>query len=449
MEENNWFKEPQKELFNIEAEAAVLGTIILNNAYLRSVDFLQSRHFYDTAHQRIFEKIKDTISGEGVANNVSLVDFFQSDADLIKLGGKAYISTLLAAASTIISPAMYGKIILSLWQKRELEEFLKGLSYSDSFDAIKSSLDQKIEELDFETESKEKEIHDVILKVLSTEKVDRIKTGWKTIDKMTCGFQLGDVVILGGRPSMGKTTLAISLALTFRKNNRKIFFISLEVSDESIAMKVISNLASATKKDLLENIAGERVSEAQLNTIASELNGKGFYIDDKPKLNESQICSRIKKMVKKNGVNVVFIDHLGLIGFSKQNKSNNKNHEIDAIVREISATAKELGIVVIILSQLSRANEARVNKRPLLSDLRDSGTIEQNADIIMFVHREFYYLEKMRPSGQTEFVEWKQEMVRCENLSELIVAKNRDGETGHIELFFDPKFSRFTEINNF
>lgn len=433
----------ENNLFNIEAEQAVLGTIIMNNEYLRRVsDILDPKHFYEPVHQKIYEQILKCLADEIVANVVSLKVFFRNEVDPLFKNleeNQSYLSILLAESSAIIDIRDYAKIVVNLWKQRDLLEIVQKLG-SSSYQQVSSELRSKLDEHDQGNELELTHISQAVNESLES-KEEILRFGYYNLDQFLGGIDAGNLVIIAGRPSMGKTTLAVNLAMQSSKKYFTIFF-SFEVKEKSIARKVISNLRAYTTAQLKENV----INESEKNLIKNDdfLQKSKLYLNDKPRQNTNKIRGIIAKAVKR-GLKMVFIDYLGMIPCDK--KTWSKANEIEIIINELKAIAFEFNIAIVVLCQLNRSLEGRTNHKPVLSDLRDSGAIEQTADIVLFVHREEYYLSKAKPFKFTELQEWERDMAEVRGKSQVIVAKNRDGETGEVELFFDGKFSRFTELN--
>ena len=431
----------ENNIFNIEAEQAILGTIILNNEYLKRVeDILEPKHFYETAHQAIYDRIlsfkKDNICG----NQVTLKVFCDSDPLVISVGGASYLSVLLGAASAIIDIRDYANLVVEYWKQRDLLDAVQ-LTKGKSYQEIKAEIKKRLDEHEINSESDLRTINDVSLQMLQEEE-EVLTFGIRSLDRFLGGIDAGNLIILAGRPSMGKTTYSVNLAMAASLKYIVIFF-TLEVKDKAIARKVVGNLRSYTTSHLKQN----KLSKNEVQEVFSD----GFFRDtklllsDSPRQTTSKIRSKIVKAVKK-GLKMVFIDYLGMILCDK--KTWSKANEIEIVVNELKAIALEFNIAIILLCQLNRSLESRASHKPVLSDLRDSGAIEQTADIVMFIHREEYYLSKAKPFKKNEIEEWEIDMREVRGKSQIIVAKNRDGETGEVEMLFDGKFSRFTEIDN-
>jgi replicative DNA helicase len=424
------------ELFNLEAEAAILGTVILNNEYLKRVEFLKPEYFYDAGHQAIFSKILESLDEKMVANQVTLKQFFNSNGFILQLGGVGYLSNLLAAASMIIDIKDYGLVIFELFKKRKIQEMLESKKSSEIVSELES-LNENFQEGSFGT------LTDFAFLALQG-KDTLIKTHFEKVDDFFKGFTAGSLIVIAGRPSSGKTTFSTSLALSaskkFAETNELLAFFSLEVTGIEIANKILANACSRNSFELKYKDFSQDEIERMLYPDKNGIGNYRMLIWEAGGMTPKKIRKSLLKLVK-SGLKIVFIDHLGYI--KSDRKFQNKVLEVDDIMKELKMIAKELKIVIFVLSQLSRALESRTNHRPLLSDLRDSGGIEQEADIVMFVHREEYYLEKLKPWRADELAEWQNQMNQVRDQAQIIIAKNRNGETGEIELFFDKKFSRF------
>jgi len=466
----------RKELANVEAEQAVLGTIILNNEYLSRVsEFLRVEHFYEPAHQKIYAQIFHNVEKINiVANTVTLKQFFESDISVKAVGGAAYLSTLLGAASAIIDIADYGRLIHDLAAKRALvmigEDIVNRAYKIDD----KTSSDEQIElaesslfgltehgnnKNDFKNIAVSMKV--TLDKTLLARKRDShisgVSTGLTDLDTILSGMQNSDLIILAGRPSMGKTALGINVAVNAckflnlgiedAKDKKAVGFFSLEMSSDQLAARILSMEASinATK------FRTGQINEHEWEVIAmrsAEISKMPFFIDDTPALSISAIRTRARRMVRKNNLSLLVIDYLQLIRGVSKRSSENRVQEISEITQGLKAIAKEFNIPVMALSQLSRAVEQREDKRPQLSDLRESGSIEQDADVVAFIYRDSYYLERKRPpENEVEKLhEWSQQMQEMTHKAEVIIAKQRNGPVGSVHLFFDSEFTRFGNL---
>ncbi len=468
----------RKELYNPEAEQIILGTIILNNEYLNRVsEFLLPEHFYEPAHQKIYSQILHNIEKVNItANQVTLKQFFESEETLKAAGGALYLSTLLASASMIVDIAQYARLIHDLALKRELvmigEEIVNKAYKTDD----RTSADEQIERAetnlfsltnhgngrsDFRNISVS--LTETLEKTTIARKRDShisgVSTGLADLDRMLGGMQNSDLIILAGRPSMGKTALAINIAVNAckflnknleGKNKKAVGFFSLEMSADQLAARILSMESSinATK------FRTGQLSDMEWEAIAArsaEISKWPFFIDDTPALSIAAIRTRTRRMIRKHNLGLVLVDYLQLVKAvdSRGSAVENRVQEISQITQGLKALAKEFNIPVMALSQLSRAVEQREDKRPQLSDLRESGSIEQDADVVAFIYRESYYHERKQPpeADVAQFEAWKIRMQELRNLSEVMIAKQRNGPVGNTHLFFDAEFTRFGNLD--
>ena len=466
------------ELSNLEAEQSLLGTIILNNEYLsRVLEFLLPEHFYEPAHQKIYAQIIHNVEKVSiVANQITLKQFFENDENIKAIGGVKYLSTLLANASGIFDIADYGRIIYDLALKRKLvmigEDVVNrvyktenNLSAQDQIEQAEANLFDLAEKggngkSDFRNISFS--IKETLDKTLLARKRDShisgVSTGFTDLDKMLSGLQQSDLFILAGRPSMGKTAIAINIAvnackflnpnLDDKKNLKAVGFFSLEMSSDQLASRILSMECSINATKFRTGQLSENEWEV-VATRSAEIAKMPFFIDDTPALSISAIRTRARRMLRKNNLGLLVIDYLQLIRGTSSRSAENRVQEVSEITQGLKAIAKELNIPVIALSQLSRAVEQREDKRPQLSDLRESGSIEQDADVVAFIYRDSYYKERMRPPENEvdKFQKWKNEMQQVAHKAEFIIAKQRNGPVGSVELFFDAEFTRFGNLD--
>ncbi len=453
---------------NIQAEQMIIGAIIINNEALNKVgEFLLPEHFYEPIHQKIYTAIT-TILDKGIsASPISLKSMLSNDEQFQQIGGSDYLAKLATIAMTVINVYDYGRIIYDLALKRNLiniGEEIVNVAYDSHLD---HSATEQIEEAehrlfslasDGSTDRGFINIKDSITTSLgqisqamkSSDHITGITTGYTDLDKKLSGFHNSDLLILAGRPSMGKTAFAINLAInacqTLKDKHTdgplpSVGFFSLEMSSEQLTTRILSMQTSIDSSALR---AG-RIGEEHYNTLrkqATELGGLPLFIDDTPALSISAIRTRARRLKRKNNLGILFIDYLQLIRGS--GKSDNRVLEVSEITQGLKALAKELSIPIIALSQLSRAVEQRDDKRPMLSDLRESGAIEQDADIVMFIYREEYYLTRKEPAaGTPQYTEWLEQLNKVHNLAEIIIAKHRNGPIGIVQLFYDGSYSRF------
>lgn len=462
--------------FNIPAEQAILGAVLTNNdAVNRVADYLLPDHFYEPVHKRIYDAVLKIIDKGLIATPVTLKNYFDKDEALSDIGGAEYLTQLANRATAIINLETYGRLVYDLAVRRNLiiiGEDIVNDAYDDeigqtsqqqieiaeqklfslasdgagekSFKSLKFSLNEAIMRADIAHRSKDK--------------LSGTTTGYYDLDDLLGGFQNSDLLILAARPSMGKTALAINLAVNaakaFLKKHPKdslehppsVGFFSLEMSAEQLAARMISMESDINSSKM--RVGSLRDEEfAKIVESNKALHKLPFFIDDTPAITIAALRTRARRLKRKHNLSLLMVDYLQLVrGVSKSGESN-RVQEVSEITQGLKAIAKELNIPVIALSQLSRAVESREDKRPQLSDLRESGSIEQDADVVMFIYREEYYVGRKKPQeNDANFSAWQEDMNRCMNLAEIIIAKQRNGPIGNATLLFE---SNTTKFNNY
>jgi replicative DNA helicase len=469
---------------NIEAEQALLGAILINNeAFHRVGEFLRPEHFYEPVHARIFEAIVRLINRGQLADPVTLRLMFEEDEDLRELDGAQYLGRLARAAETIINAAEYGRLIHDLALRRGLIRVGE--------DVVNAAYDPKVEEpARAQIETAEQRLFNLAQEgeveggfrgfpaVLTSAlamveaayhkdgQITGVPTGLTDLDEKLGGLQHSDLVILAGRPSMGKSALAVTIAANAAATRAAgyeaegdglvdsryaVGVFSLEMSAEQIAIRLLSGEADISSDDLrrgkLRDADFRRVVQASQSLAARPL-----FIDDTPALSVAALRTRARRLKRRHGLSLVVVDYLQLVRPVNVNSQTSRVTEIAEITQGLKALAKELNVPVLALSQLSRAVEQREDKRPQLSDLRESGAIEQDADVVMFVYRDEYYQErsepKQRPDESNErFMEryetWQKRYEASRGLADVIIAKQRNGPIGAIRLSFDGSRGRF------
>ena len=455
---------------NVQAEQMLLGALLINNEHLnRIAEFLRADHFYEPIHQKIYNAINIIIDKGISASPTSMQSMLGSDEQFINIGGADYLNKLVTVSMTVINVYDYGHIVYDLAMRRHIiaiGEDIVNTAYSSGIDH--SAADQienaehKLFGLASEGLSERGFIKirdsialsiDLINKAMKNDDhITGTSTGFIDMDKKLSGFHNSDLLILAGRPSMGKTAIAINLAINackILKDKHKIEdgimpsvgFFSLEMSSEQLTTRLLSMQTSIDSSSLRSGRVGEEHYN-QLRKEALELANLPFFIDDTPALTIAAIRARARRMKRKNNLAILFVDYLQLIRGSSRH--DNRVQEVSEITQGLKALAKELNIPIIALSQLSRAVEQREDKRPMLSDLRESGAIEQDSDIVMFIYREEYYLARKEPEiGTPQHTEWFEKLNKVHNLAEIIIAKHRNGPIGTVQLFYDPSYSRF------
>ena len=464
---------------NFEAEMALLGALLANNkAYDKVAEFLRPEHFADDRHGRIFDACSKLIQRGTIANPVTLKNYFEQDDSLSEVGGTQYLARLVGAVVTVINALDYARTIHDLYLRRQLiaigEETVNG-AYSYDLETAAAqqieSAEQKLFDLakigDYgggfrrfgEALAVAIEMAEAAYKRESH--VVGVTTGLIDLDKKLGGLHPSDLVILAGRPSMGKTALATKLAysaaLAYQEKRlddgtievvegAKVAFFSLEMSAEQLANRILSEEteipSDKIRRGEVRSDDFPRFVEASKRMSAAQL-----FIDDTPALSISALRTRARRLQRTHGLGMIVIDYLQLLTPAPGARSENRVQEISAITRGLKALAKELNVPVLALSQLSRAVEQREDKRPQLADLRESGTIEQDADVVMFVFREEYYKARQEPTpGTAEHETWQADMERVHNLAEVIIGKQRHGPIGTVRVKFDGMYTKFDNL---
>lgn len=464
---------------NVEAEQALLGAILVNNeACDRVSSFLGPEHFYDPVHARIYEAAHTLIQAGKVATPVTLKSFFDNDETLSEIGGAAYLARLAASATTIINAEDYGRTIYELATRRQLigiGEDMVNLAYDTPVDMAPAEQIERAEGALYEIAETGRygsgfmafgtaltDAIDMAAKAFERDGgLSGISCGLASIDQKVGGLQPSDLVILAGRPSMGKTSLATNIAYHIAKayeaehrsdgtvevtNGGVVAFFSLEMSAEQLATRIISEQAEIPS----EKIRRGQITEPQFHDIvrvSQELQGLPLYIDHTGGISIAQLAARARRLKRQRGLGVIVVDYLQLLSGSNRRANEGRVQEVSEITTGLKALAKELNVPILALSQLSRQVEAREDKRPQLSDLRESGSIEQDADVVMFVFREEYYVERGEPTpGTPEYEQWQEEMDRVHGIAELIIGKQRHGPTGTVRLQFRSDVTRFADL---
>ena len=462
---------------NVEAEQALLGAILVNNdAFDRISDFLKAEHFSEELHRRVFEVASQLIRAGKVATPVTLKTFL-GEHDLGGITVPQYLARLAAEATTIINAEDYGRTIYDLAIRRNLINIGEDL-VNTAYDApVDHGPREQIEEAERRLyEIAEQGRYDGGFQSFSTAlttaidmaaaayerdgKLSGISTGLHDLDAKMGGLQHSDLIIVAGRPGMGKTALATNIAFNVARayqpeiqpdgstkaiNGGVVGFFSLEMSSEQLATRVIAEQSGVASYKIRRGdiTDGEfhRISEA-----AREMQSVPLYIDPTGGISIAQLSARARRLKRQRGLDVLVVDYLQLLSGSKS-KEGNRVQELTEITTGLKALAKELNVPLIALSQLSRQVESRDDKRPQLSDLRESGSIEQDADVVMFVYREEYYLKNREPRpGTEEHITWMSDMERAHGRAEVIIGKQRHGPTGTVELSFEAEMTRFGNL---
>jgi len=463
---------------SIEAEQQLLGAILTNNdLYDRVAQILRAEHFYDPVHARIFETAAARIAKNNLASPVTLKAFLEDDAGLAELGGPAYLMRLAGAAISSFAVRDYAEMIYDLAIRRELIDVGNEIAAKAARVEVQSEPKEQIVEAEqklyalAEQGQTEQGFQSFLTAVTDAVKVANaayqregglagVSTGLIDMDKKLGGLHRSDLLILAGRPSMGKTSLATNVAFNIARAYKKgitssgeegavdggvVGFFSLEMSAEQLASRILSEVAEIPSNQIRRG----DFTEGEFRRIvdaAKELEAAPLFIDDTPALPISQLAARARRLKRTHGLDALFVDYLQLVRGT--GRSENRVNEISEITMGLKAIAKELDIPVVALSQLSRQVENREDKRPQLSDLRESGSIEQDADVVMFVFREEYYKEREKPGDHEldKMAIWQEEMERLHGKAEVVIGKQRHGPIGTVELSFEGQFTRFGNL---
>lgn len=467
--------------YNIPAEQAILGSILINNETLNRVaDFLKAEHFYEGVHQRIYASMIRLIERGISATPVSMKNMFDSDEGLKTLGGAEYLARLTGIMASAINVESYAKVVYDLYLRRQLITIGGDIvhhAYEENDEITSANQIEKAEQELYHLASEGgversfQPLKDSLIVALEKAElaykrkgdISGVSCGLTDLDAKLGGLQNSDLIILAGRPSMGKTALAINMALNavqvLQEEHKEqqqqghppsVGFFSLEMSSEQLAGRMISmvsevNASKLRTGHLTEDEFGALV---KANTALYQL---PFFIDDTPAISISALRTRARRLKRKNNLALLLVDYLQLVrGSGKLSDNSNRVQEVSEITQGLKAIAKELDIPVIALSQLSRAVEAREDKKPQLSDLRESGSIEQDADIVMFIYREEYYLSRQQPSPDDEkkYNDWLQKAERSKAKATVIVAKQRHGPIGDAVLHFDANTTKFNNYTD-
>ena len=467
----NLVKNQFKELpNNIEAEQAVIGSILVSNDIFDDVGIIiDNKKFYDPVHQKIFAAIENLISKGMLANPITLKNYFENDNSLAELEGHEYLVKLTKFSTTIRQAIEYSKIVYDMHIRRELIKISETMTENASnkiLDLPGNKIIEDSERLLFDLAEKGSfntsfikfdQALNYTIEMASNafkneEGIVGVPTGLTDLDDRLGGMHNSDLLIIAGRPSMGKTALATNIAFHAAKKLQEkgtkssIAFFSLEMSSEQLSTRILAEQSRIKSNDIRRG----RISEEQFDKFietSKNISELPLYIDETPAISIAAMSNRARRIKRLHGLDLVVVDYIQLM--SAANTRDGRVQEISEITKGLKALAKELSVPVLALSQLSRAVEHRDIKKPQLSDLRESGSIEQDADVVMFVYREAYYLEKLEPRPATvEHADWQAKMNEVSNLAEIIIGKQRHGPTGNINVEFEAMFTKFRDIQN-
>lgn len=466
---------------NIDAEKALLGAILVNNRALEHVsEFLRPEHFFAEQHVRVFDAARKLAENGQIADPVTLKRYFENEQSLKEIGGAGYLADLAASAVTIINAREYGKIIYDLHLKRELinlGEDVVNKAYSGDVDDTAQGQIEHAEQYLYdlatagEYEGGFKDFKSSLIEAIQLADAAHkregglagVPTGFLDLDKLLGGFHNSDLLILAGRPSMGKTALATNIAFNaaqaYRNTNGEqgavVGFFSLEMSADQLASRILSQ-ATEISSDKMRK--GELSAEdfTKLVQYSQALYESPIFIDDTPALTVSALRTRARRLKRQHDLGLIVIDYLQLISGSSSSRNDGRVQEVSEITRGLKTLAKELNVPVLALSQLSRQVESREPPRPQLADLRESGSIEQDADVVMFIYRAEYYHERKRPgvdldptnqADSDRMTKWEDKRERLANVAETVVAKQRHGPIGTVPMHFNGMFTRFGDLD--
>jgi len=457
---------------NIEAEQALIGSILVtNDIYDEIALIIDSQKFFDPIHVKIFDTIEKLIAKGLLANPITLKNYFENNEGLKELGGHEYLIKITKFSTTSIKQAIdYANIVHEMHIRRELIKISETVLNEASNSEVSSSGEKIIENAEkflFDLAERghfnqsflkfEKALSQTIemaKKAFKNEEgIVGVPTGLTDLDSRLGGLHKQDLVIIAGRPSMGKTALATNIAFHAAKNIEKkgskstVAFFSLEMSSEQLATRILSEQSRIKSNDIRRGKVSEKEMEDFIET-SKNIFDLPLYIDETPAITIAAISNRARRIKRLFGLDLIVVDYIQLMR-SGSGKYDGRVQEISEITQGLKALAKELDVPVLALSQLSRAVEQRDDKKPQLADLRESGSIEQDADVVMFVYREAYYLERKEPTlGSIEHAEWQQKMDEVSRHAEIMIGKQRHGPTGNVKVEFEAMYTKFKDLEN-
>ncbi len=455
---------------NIEAEQAVIGSILVSNEIFDEINLiLSSNNFYDPIHQKIFSAIENLIFRGMLANPITLKSYFEDEKD--DLNVPDYLVKVTKFSTSIRQAVEYSKIIYDMFVRRELIKISENTIDTAKLNDLSTTGQDIIEDSEkllYELAEKgsshsslisfDKALRQTIDMASAAYKNEEgivgVPTGLRDLDDRLGGLHKSDLIIIAGRPGMGKTALATNIAFNAAqklqdsgKEKASVAFFSLEMSSEQLSTRILAEQSKIKSNDIRRG----RISDEQFDRFletSKNISELPLYIDETPALTIAAMSNRARRIKRLHGLDLIIVDYIQLMRGSL-NYKDGRVQEVSEITQGLKAIAKELSIPVVALSQLSRQVEQRDNKKPQLSDLRESGSIEQDADVVMFVYRESYYLENKEPKPATvEHAEWQAKMNEVSNLAELIIGKQRHGPTGNVFLEFEAMFTKFKDTQN-
>jgi len=457
---------------NIEAEQAVIGSILVSNEIYDEVSvILDSQKFFDPIHVKLYQTIETLISKGLLANPITLKNYFENNEGLKELGGQEYLIKITKFSTSLKQAIDYATIVQEMHLRRELikisQSILDESSTNRDMGTSGETIIQNAEKSLFDLaerghfnqsfmkfDSALKQTIEMAKSAYQNEEgLVGVPTGLTDLDSRLGGLHKQDLVIIAGRPSMGKTALATNIAFHAAKNIEKkgskstVAFFSLEMSSEQLSTRILSEQSRIRSNDIRRGKVSEKEFEQFIETSKNIFN-LPLYIDETPAITIAAISNRSRRIKRLFGLELIVVDYIQLMKSSSKNEYN-RVQEISEITQGLKALAKELDVPVLALSQLSRAVEQRDDKKPQLADLRESGSIEQDADVVMFVFREAYYLQNKEPTvGSIEHAEWQTKMNEISHLAEIMIGKQRHGPTGNVKVEFEAMYTKFKDLEN-
>ena len=462
---------------NIEAEQSLIGSILFDNKVMEDLPTnFASRHFFDPLHSSIFEACVSLTDNGRLADPVTLKGYLKDDVSLRDIDIEQYLLDLREGTLSLSKAKFYADELRNCYIRRSLIRIGDDLIDRSINPSIEISPDQEISNteeqlynlaekdqvnsgpIDFKTVlgKATNQINEAYQRKGSLSGVD---TGFSGLNRQLGGLNKSDLLVLAGRPAMGKTALATNIGFNAAKNskeenNQSVLIFSLEMSAEQLAQRILAEQSTIDSHKLRNGDISEK-EFSDLVSTQNEIMNLPFFIDDTPAISVGQIASRARRLKRTNGLALIIVDYIQLIQGTKASEAQGRVQEVSSITRGLKSLAKELDVPILALSQLSRAVEQREDKRPILADLRESGSIEQDADVVMFVYREEYYLDKSEPTQRDNenqenfnerFLRWQDRRNLAEGKAEIIISKQRHGPTGIIQVQFEAKYTRFMDL---
>ena len=467
----NNLKNKQEIPSNIEAEQHLLGSVLVNNDIIDEIaNIINPEKFYDPIHIKIYEVIENLNNKGMIANPITLKNYFEKNEGLDDVGGVEYLVRLTRFSSSVKQAIDYAKIVHENYVKRELIQIshqIKDDSINPEDDKSSDLIIEDAEKLLFDLAERgsfsqsfmkfnlalDQSINMAEQAMKNDQGIVGVPTGLTDLDEKLGGLHKSDLVIIAGRPSMGKTALATNIAYHAAKNiqlkgiKSSVAFFSLEMSSEQLSTRILSEQSRIKSNDIRRGKATEEELSRYIET-SRDIYDLPLYIDETPAITISTLSNRARRIKRLFGLNLIVVDYIQLMRTSSK-RNDGRVQEISEITQGLKALAKELGVPVLALSQLSRAVEQRDDKKPQLADLRESGSIEQDADVVLFVFREEYYEEKKQPKlGSIEHAEWQSKMSDIAGLAEILIGKQRHGPTGNIQVEFEGMYTKFKDLKS-